>query len=153
METMKKELSQEETKPKLAKRTSTTVHGFSVIIYAFFCLSQSLSTCHLIIRLILCRGVKFSIQIGSDWPQMGHVWDFLTSVFSQNVLEMIFKKSQMYPICGQSDPICDKISHRGLCCVLQTEETWKVYYDEPGQEVVDEFAMRYGIESIYQAMT
>ena len=67
------------------------------------------------------HGCHGCLQIGSDWPQMGQMWDFLRSIFStfwfdkpkcteilsysasQNVLKTDMKKSHICPIWGQSD--------------------------------------------------
>ena len=56
---------------------------------------------------ISTRDRKFSIQIVSDWPQMGQIWDFLRSVsvhfgsMSLNVLKLILKNPRfdhLWPI-------------------------------------------------------
>ena len=45
------------------------------------------------------RAIKFGIRIGSDWPQMGQIWEFLRSLSvhfgspSQNVWNWPLKKS------------------------------------------------------------
>ena len=55
------------------------------------------------------RDIKFGIKIGSDWLQIGQIWNFLRSVSvhfgsaSQNVLKLILKSPRFVFIWGQSD--------------------------------------------------
>ncbi|XP_028399040.1 protein unc-13 homolog B-like isoform X1 [Dendronephthya gigantea] len=56
-------------------------------------------------------------------------------------------ENMFHYLCKQND---DKVP---IPKVSEKEEAWKVYFPGDYQEVVKEFSMRYGIETIYQAMT
>ena len=66
--------------------------------------------------------VKFDIQIGSDCPKMGQIWDFLRSVsvhfgsLSQNVLNLILKSPRFVPFWDNLIHFRTKSHNPGTWC-------------------------------------
>ena len=94
---------------QLQKSTTTKQNTYTVVLWPENH-TKTTSREHNIIHTPWNRDGKFDIQIGSDWPQIEQIWDFLRSVSIHfgmywNWSETDLKKSQICPICGQSDPI------------------------------------------------
>ena len=63
------------------KRNDTTIWTWSQISHKTARTSQDLLyICWTSICLLLKRDVNFGIKIGSDWPETGHICEFLRSV-------------------------------------------------------------------------
>ena len=91
-------------------------------------------------------GVKFGIQIRSDWPLMGQIWDFFRSVSvhfgfvqtihipviiqadfvdtSQNVLKLILKVPDLSHFGGQTDFITHASSFEDVMECIRVNELW-----------------------------
>ena len=71
-------------------------------------------------NLLHGRNVKFRLQIGSYWPQMGQIWAFLRSVSvhfgagRQNVLKLIWKSPRFVPFRANMTQFGWQIWHPAL---------------------------------------
>ncbi|CAH8657247.1 unnamed protein product [Dicrocoelium dendriticum] len=73
-------------------------------------------------------------------------------VASYHVQYSVLHENIFCYLCGQHPPVY--LPERAtIQSNTNNKDAWRVYFNDVGQEVVDEFALRYGIEPIFQAMT
>jgi protein unc-13 len=71
----------------------------------------------------------------------------------ENLFYTLCENNNGQPIIPEAKGVRNDLFFAFDIYLYSKDDAWKVYFDEPSHEIVNEFAIRYGIESIYQAMT
>ena len=70
--------------------------------------------------------INLASKIRPDWHKMGHIWDFLRSVFWSFLLDV--KKSQICPILCQSVRIRDELCHPWVQLPLGNDQGCQIWH-------------------------
>ncbi|VEL13849.1 unnamed protein product [Protopolystoma xenopodis] len=93
-----------------------------------------------------CIDFVVDISVGGTRVAEGVVYAWLPYPLPQTRMACVLSRSE-----GSDSKSHDHVGESGQNGVQ--DELWRVYFTPIGQEVINEFSLRYGIEGIFQAMT